>query len=174
MKNIKLVLSILVLLLEVLVAQMIDSEKSIVNFSISNMKVNRVNGTFAGMQGTINFDINDMENASFNVCIDPSTVNTNNEKRDHHLLKEDFFYVEEYPAICFVSSRIVKKENGYHAKGKLTMHGVTKDVEGDFIFDGKKFAGNVSVNRFDYKIGEGTNSFMVGEDVDLEIICILK
>jgi len=174
MKYIKLVLSFLFMFVIILDAQTFDTEKSIVNFSIRNMKVNTVKGTFTGMQGEINFDVDNLENSGFNVYIDPATVSTDNKKRDDHLRNEDFFHVEKYPKILYVSSSVNKIENGYHTKGNLTMHGITKEVEGDFNFNGEKFWGNVKVNRLDYKVGEGTNTFMVGDEVSLEIICYVK
>ncbi|MBN2281049.1 MAG: YceI family protein [Candidatus Marinimicrobia bacterium] len=155
-------------------AQIIDRENSIVNFSVSNMRVNIVTGSFKGMDGEIKFDEKDLKNSSFNVCIEAATVNTENVKRDAHLRNKDFFHVEKYPKICFESSNITKTENGFFTIGKLTMHGITKEEKGEFLFDGKKFWGKVKVHRLDYQIGKGTNTFMVGDEVDLEIICILK
>ena len=155
-------------------AQTIDSNNSVVNFGISNMKWKTVEGTFSGMKGTIDFDENNLQNSSFNVCIDAATVNTKNEKRDAHLKNEDFFDVEKYPEICFTSSSIEKSSEGYLTKGTLTMHGVSKPVEINFTYTDNTFVGELTINRFDYKVGEGTNTFMVGEEATLEIICKLK
>ncbi|MDW7692641.1 YceI family protein [Flammeovirgaceae bacterium SG7u.111] len=74
-KNITtLLLSILVV--SASIAQTVDSEKSIVNFKIDNMKINTVEGTFSGMNGNVNFNTNNPANSTFDVRIDASTVNT--------------------------------------------------------------------------------------------------
>ena len=40
----------------------------------------------------------------------------------------EFFDVEKYPEITFKSINVKKKDENYMVEGKLTMHGVSKDV----------------------------------------------
>lgn len=174
MKKIGLVLGLVVLLSGVTNAQVINEKSSVVNFNISNMKTKTVEGTFGGMKGEINFNVDDLANSSLNVCVDAASVNTENEKRDKHLRNEDFFEVETYPTICFQSESVFKTSDGYQSIGQLTMHGVTKGITIDFTFENGTFVGELEISRFDYKIGEGTNTFMVGEIVSLEIICLVE
>lgn len=152
----------------------INTEKSNVTFELSNLKFNTVEGSFAGMKGEITFDKNDLSVCDFNVCIDASTVDTKNSKRDEHLRKEDFFDVEKYPTICFESKSVSKTDSGFSTKGELTMHGSTREVEIPFTFDGTTFKGQLTLNRLDYKIGESYGSFMVGKKVELEIVCVVE
>jgi len=153
-------------------AQTINSEQSKVSFEISNMAFNTVEGTFSGMNGTMNFDAQNPSDAAFNVCIDAATVDTGNETRDGHLIAEDYFNVEKYPTICFVSSRISKTNKGYEAKGQLTMKDVTKEVTLPFTFGNNEFVGNITINRLDYNLGP-SGGFMMGKTTDLEIRCII-
>lgn len=155
-------------------AQIIDTKNSVVTFGISNMKWKTVEGTFSGMNGTIVFNENNLQNSSFNVCINAATINTENKKRDDHLRNEDFFEVEKYPEICFTSSSIEKTTEGFVTKGSLSMHGVTKPVEISFTYNNNTFIGNLTVNRFDYNVGEDIKTFMVGKEATLEIICKLN
>ena len=164
----------LITLVTGLFAQEIDSNKSVVNFEVSNMAVNTVEGNFTGMEGTINFDSGNLESSTFSVCINASTVDTDNESRDEHLRNPDFFEVETYPEICFTSTSIRSKAGSYVAEGTLTMHGESKRVSIPFTFLNNTFTGQFEVNRFDYKIGEDTNTFSVGEDISIEIICVVK
>lgn len=154
-------------------AQQIDGQASIVNFSVSNMGLKTVKGTFGGMKGELRFDAQQLDNAYFNVCIDAASVNTGNKKRDHHLLNEDFFEVDKYPVICFESSKIVKTDSGYKAMGTLKMHGVSKAIELPFSYNNKSFNGQLEIDRFDYGIG-ASGGFMVGREVMLDINCIIK
>lgn len=155
-------------------AQTINSEKSMVNFNISNMKLNTVDGTFMGMDGNVVFNENDLGNSIFDVSVPVNTVNTGNEKRDTHLKNADFFDVEKYPEIRFISTAITKTLKGYKTTGNLTLHGVTKPIEIMLVYQNKAFKGQFTINRFDYKLGENTNSFMVGKQTKIEIICSIE
>lgn len=155
-------------------AQSIDSGLSNVKFGIDNMKVRTVPGTFSGMKGEINFDEANLEAANFKVCIDASSIDTENSKRDKHLRTADFFDTDKYPEICFTSASITKANVGYATMGKLQMHGVTKQETINFTYSAGKFIGNLNVNRYDYKIGEDTGTFMVGEDVEIEINAVVN
>lgn len=153
--------------------QPINEQQSKVTFDISNMGFNTVEGSFTGMAGTIQFDENNLANALFDVCIDAATVNTDNEARDKHLRKEDFFDVEEYPAICFASQEFIKTADGYIVKGNLSMHGVTNIIEIPFTFNDNTFSGNFTIQRLDYGVG-GKGGFMVGKEVNVKISCVLE
>ncbi len=153
-------------------AQTIDTQQSAANFTVKNMRWIEVEGNFTGMKGDIKFDEADLANSSFNVCVDAASVNTDNNARDKHLRNEDFFHVDKYPTICFVSTSISQKGSGFVTKGQLTMHGVTKDVNIPFTYSNGTFKGNLKISRYDYKVGESTGTFMVSEDINLEIIAV--
>ncbi len=66
--------------------------------------------------------------------IDPSSIDSNHAERDKHLKGKDFLDVKKFPTAQFVSTGYYEKEPGQGKallKGKLTLHGVTKDVELD-------------------------------------------
>lgn len=153
--------------------QEIKTADSGVTFEVGNMKINTVEGSFKGMKGEVNFDPNDLKNSSFEVTIDAATVDTDNGKRDEHLKNEDFFEVEKYPTIQFKSDAVVRsKKEGYHiAKGKLTMHGVTKAVKIPFTYKNGIFEGTLKINRFDYKVGAEYGTFTISEEVSVKIKC---
>ncbi len=154
-------------------AQTINTEQSKVLFEISNMKFNTVTGSFSGMKGDINFIPSDLEQSNFNVCIDAATVDTGSKKRDQHLQKEDFFDVEKYPTICFISSNVQQVGSTYVVKGQLTMHGISKEMEIPFTFKDNTFEGEIEVNRIDYKVG-GNGTFMVGDKTKIIIKCVIN
>lgn len=155
-------------------AQAIDLEKSEVTFAVSNLMLRKVKGNFKGMKGSVIFDPDDLFICSFNVCVDVSTVNTENEKRDDHLLKEDFFDVDKYPSICFESNSVAQNEKGFVTKGVLKLCGVEKEVEFPFRFDGKTFDGSLDLNRLEYGLGEKTAKALVGDKVSVRIVCTLE
>lgn len=160
-------------------SQTIDKESSIVNFSIGNMKWKTVEGTFAGMKGDIVFDKDSLSSSSFNVSIDPASVNTESKRRDDHLKNEDFFHVEKYATINFKSDQIEKEGDKYITKGKLTLHGVSKNISVPFTVKEKGnksiFEGEIDINRFDYGLGakKYKGTFMVGDTVNVKVVCVV-
>lgn len=154
--------------------QNINLEKSKINFHITSVGLFKVKGTFMGMQGKFSLDTSALETASFNICVDAATVNTDNEKRDAHLRNSDFFAVERYPTICFVSSSVNKTSNGYLSKGKLTILGVTKKVKIPFTFSKNMFVGHLTINRFDYDLGKEFGRVRIGKEATVIITCVVN
>ena len=105
--------------LNLIEGQTIDTEKSVVNFKTTALMVNTVRGTFKGMNGDIQFDENNLSDSKFKVCIDPASVNTDNQKRDDHLKSDDFFGIENYLEICFESTSIKKTKDGFETTGNF-------------------------------------------------------
>lgn len=157
-------------------AQQIDANNSFVEFEIGNMIFSSVEGKISGMTGAVNFNPSNLNNSKFNVCIDPSTVNTDNESRDEHLKNEDFFDITAYTTVCFVSSKIEKKGAGFQTTGKLTLYDTTRDAVIQFSKNGKKLEGTMEINRFDYNLGvkEYDGTKMVDDMVEIRIVCTLQ
>ena len=172
----KLYIKIIILLLVFTnaVSQPVDIERSKVLFEIGNFKINTVEGTFHGMHGKVNFNPNDLVNSEFDVCIDASTANTENNSRDKHLRGEDFFNVKVYPEICIKVNSIEKLNGKYMADSELTMLGVTRSVDIPFVYENNTLTGTFEVKRLDYGLGKGTGTFTVSNDVEITIVCVLK
>ena len=151
------------------VAQNIDTENSLIRFEVSNMALKTVNGTFKGMVGTVLIDENNLGISKIEACIDATTIDTDNKERDDHLRNADFFDTDRFPTICFNSTSITKTSSGFLVGGKLTMHGVTKDVEIPLTYDDKTVKGTFTLKRRDYNIGENTGTFMVGNKIEITI-----
>lgn len=154
-------------------SQSIDASSSKITFEISNMKVNTVNGSVGKLQGDVAFDEDDLSLCQFNVCVDANTIDTGMNKRDEHLMKEDFFDVVKFPSICFESEQTEKTGNSYLAKGLLKMRGVEKSVEISFEKKDNALVGELDIKRTDFGIG-GKGTFMVGDDVKIYIHCALE
>lgn len=153
--------------------QQIDEQNSAVNFRIGNMRINTVSGTFTGMQGTVKFDPQDLAKSSFSVCIDASSVNTGNNRRDNHLREEEYFDVERFPDICYVSDIVSQTDDGFVTRGKLTIKGVARIVTIPFTKEGNTLTGTFNINRLDYNVGEGVRTFLVSNPVEVTIVAVL-
>ncbi|MBQ21486.1 MAG: sodium-translocating pyrophosphatase [Vicingaceae bacterium] len=150
----------------------LDQAHSYVDFSIRHLLATS-KGSFQKVTGNVNFD---NENTAIEIVMDVNSIYTGNEKRDKHLRSDEFFDVEKYPTIKFVSNNVVKTKEGYVANGKLTMRDVTKDVSFNFVYLGKQdtpwgfpsaaFNGTLTVNKNDFGLTYGGS--ILGEEVTVE------
>jgi polyisoprenoid-binding protein YceI len=106
----------------------IDAGHSRIGFSIRHFVINRVHGSFTKFSGTVVYDPADVKNCSVRGVIDSESINTSNEKRDSDLRGENFFDTARYPEITFESSRVDGKNGNLNVSGKLTLHGVSREI----------------------------------------------
>jgi len=136
----------------------LTDQGSSIKFTIKNLGF-KVEGSFTGLQGKVRFDPKDLSTASFEASIDASTVNTDNSMRDNHLKKDDYFDVQNYPRIRFVSTsvRAADKSDHYVITGKLTIKNATRDVSIPFVAapagNDYIFSGEFKIDRKDFNIG---------------------
>ncbi len=115
----------------------VDASHTNVGFSVKHMMVSKVRGSFAGFEGTIEGNPEDLSGAAIQFKIDASTIQTNSEDRDNHLRSADFFDTETYPAITFISTDTVKKGSSkYDITGDITIKDVTKKITFEAAFEG--------------------------------------
>ena len=107
----------------------IDPAHSSAEFKIRHMMISYVKGEFWGLSGILKLDEADYTQSVVEVSIPADSVRTGDDKRDAHLLKEDFFNVENFPAITFKSMNIRSTGgHNYAVTGDLTIRGFTKTV----------------------------------------------
>jgi len=122
----------------------------------------KVRGTFSSFDVKIDWDKDDITKSSVTAEIDVASISTANENRDADLLTKQFFDVKNYPKISFVSDQIRENMDSYTVVGDLTMRGVTKRIEFDFLLSGastdstQRYLGvsvSGSLNRQDFGVG---------------------
>ncbi|MEM7589541.1 MAG: YceI family protein [Myxococcota bacterium] len=104
----------------------VDKAHSEVSFSVRHMGLAKVKGSFSGMTGEMILDQENVEKSRIEMTIPVANINTNNPKRDGHLLSPDFFHVEKYPTITFKSTKVQQLKPGgreLNICGWLMMHG---------------------------------------------------
>jgi polyisoprenoid-binding protein YceI len=154
-----------------------SDSKSSIAFKIKNFGAT-VDGTFKNLKGAIRFDPNELSSSHFNVSVTSSTIDTGIELRNKHLKKEDYFDVEKFGEINFVSIKIesTSQVDRFMVTGKLTIKKTTKEIK--FDFTAKKlemdyqFKSEFQINRRDY--GVGGSSFSMADEVKviLSINCV--
>lgn len=155
-----------------------DRAHTSVEFEITHLMISTVTGKFGDFAITATAD-DAFGTPNFGATIQTTSINTDNERRDNHLRGADFFEVETYPEITFVTtSAEATGEKTFDLKGNLTMHGVTKPVTLKGSVMGvitdqrsqKLKAGvrlSTTLNRKDF--GVGPNMGMVGDEVEITI-----
>lgn len=161
----------------------VDRAHSAINFTISHF-FTPVDGSFDDYDAEILFNPNDLEGSSISVTIPIESINTRNDRRDNHLMSEDFFNAEQWPNMTFVSNTIEQTgDNQFVAKGELTIRDTTREFELPFellgvmdhpMQDGKKVAGIVAsaeLMRTDFGVGVGdwAATAVVGDQVDIQL-----
>jgi polyisoprenoid-binding protein YceI len=149
----------------------IDTSNSAVSFKVKKLGVLTINGTISDFTGDVAFSKETLEDASFHVCVSPSTIDTGNVKRDEHLRSKDFFFVNEYPKICFQTTSVQAVNNGYVANGKRTIAEASREVSIPFSFSDGVFAGQFAINRVDFSLGKKFPAFIVGKTIQISIRC---
>ena len=136
---------------------LVDPPHSQINF-VAEAKFISCHGSFDKWQAEVQLDPQKVETSSVKITIDAASINTRVERRDTHLRSKDFFAVDQYPQITFVSKKINKTgSNRYAIVGDLTLRGVTKELEvpAEMVFyenSRGRFRGTFQLNRKEYGI----------------------
>lgn len=116
----------------------VDLSHSEISFKIKHLMIASVKGYFKNF-GAIIYTVNkNFSTAEIDVWIDTASINTNNDKRDTHLLSEDFLDAENFKQITFKSSFISKVDdtNKMQLTGDLKIKGITKNIQLNAEFGG--------------------------------------
>ncbi len=157
----------------------IDSVHSMVMFRIGHLGVSYTYGRFNAPTGAYNIDMANPSASMIEITLDAEKVDTGNERRDNHLRSPDFFNAKQFPTITFKSTSFEKTaDNALKVRGKLTMLGVTKDVEANLEFVGEGqtpqgyksgFESNFTINRSEFGMTKFLEGNSLGDEVTLYV-----
>lgn len=161
----------------------IDASHSQIGFSARHAMVTKVRGAFNEISGSGHLDVEVPANSLFKVTIKTASIDTRNADRDGHLKSNDFFAMQEFPEITFVSTKVEKSEaSTYTVTGDLAIKGISKPVSIPFEFTGSAvdpygnfrigFEGKATINRKDWGVNWNAaleaGGVLVSEKVNLE------
>lgn len=161
----------------------IDASHSQIGFTARHAMVTKVRGAFNEFEGSGYFDAENPANSHLKVTIKAASIDTRSADRDAHLKGNDFFAMDEFPEIAFVSTAFEKASgDNYKLTGDLTIKGITKSVVVDFEFTGTAvdpwgntrigFEGKTTINRKDWGVNWNAaleaGGVLVSEKVNLE------
>ena len=161
----------------------VDASHSQIGFGARHAMVTKVRGQFNEFTGTGFFDVENPANSNLQVTIQAKSIDTRNADRDTHLRSNDFFDMEQFPEITFVSTSFSKADAEiYSVTGDLTIKGVAKSITFNLDFTGEAidpwgnqrvgFEGQTTINRKDWGVNWNTaletGGVLVGEKITLE------
>jgi len=157
-----------------------DKNHGSLTFSATHFKISHVEGIFKNFNATLQSSKDDFSDAVIEMIADAKSINTNVDMRDNDLKSSNWFDVEKYPSIIFKSTSF-KKTSGdnYKLEGNITMHGVTKPIVFDVVYNGKAtnpmskksmvgFTVTGKLNRKDFGVGTEKFESVVGQDIDVK------
>ncbi len=144
---------------------LIDTKAShaFIQFRIQHLGYSWLYGRFNSFDGRFSWDEKQPTTSKVEVNIDPASIDSNHVERDNHLRSKDFLDVKQFPTAHFVSTSVAAEAGGgLLLKGKLSLHGVTRDIdikmhklgEGADPWGGYRagFAGTTTLRLKDYGI----------------------
>ncbi len=161
----------------------VDPAHSRIGFVARHAMVTKVRGSFNEFEGSGDLNAENPANSHFELTIQANSIDTRNADRDAHLRSNDFFDMEHYPEIKFVSTEVEQvDEANYRVTGDLTIKGVTRPVTIDFEYTGSAvdpfgnervgFEGTTTITRKDWGVNWNValeaGGFLVSEKVTLE------
>ncbi|MBC7384311.1 MAG: polyisoprenoid-binding protein [Bacteroidia bacterium] len=141
----------------------IDPSHSEIDFKVKHLMISTVSGKFTNFTASVETDNDDFNKAKVNFSAETDSITTGSDQRDGHLKSDDFFNVEQYPKLTFVSTGFDKKgDKGYTLTGDLTIRDITKSIVLDVEFNGLMtdpygqqkagFEVNGKINRKDFNL----------------------
>jgi len=138
-------------------------------------------GSFNDFEASLDFDPEDIENASLEVVIDTSSLDVDIPEFEEELRGDNWFDVEVHPQAVYRTTSFLEAvdEDTFIFAGDLTLLGNTAPVNLEVNFHGGGrnfltrsytvgFSGSARFNRSDFGLDRFT-SFGVGDEIDLEI-----
>jgi polyisoprenoid-binding protein YceI len=165
----------------------IDTAHTSVEFVVKHMMITNVRGRFKAFGGTVNIDEANPQNSKVEIAFETASVETGDEQRNGHLRSADFFDVEKFPKMTFVSKRIdfaaPGKLDSFKIVGDLTIKETTREVVLEATNEGKNkspwgmnvwgFSASTAVNRKDFdltwNVALEAGGWLVGDQVKINI-----
>ncbi|WCO01760.1 YceI family protein [Psychroserpens ponticola] len=150
--------------------------KSSVAFKIKNLGFN-VEGFFSEINIESNFSDDDISQWTLIGNVIVNSIRTNNEKRDVHLLKDDFFDVKTFPKIVLMATNFKKTSlNKYDVTFSLTIKETTKKITIPMLIinnkDALQLTCDFEINRRDFDVGG--NSLVMSKTVKIAVSHTVK
>lgn len=83
---------------------------------------------------------------------DPSTLSKGDKKKIYDNVTKDVLRVRKYPEICFDSTNVVERGDGFAVEGTLQMHGKSRNIQASVRADGDRWVTELTLHQPDFSI----------------------
>ncbi|MCC7304690.1 MAG: cytochrome b/b6 domain-containing protein [Alphaproteobacteria bacterium] len=156
----------------------IDKTQSFIKFQATQYG-QTFEGKFPGFDGQIYFDPAKPERCMISITIPMTMIDTGSADRDKQAAAKEWFWTDMYKEAVFETQAIEQgppsKPQQYTAHGRLTLRGVTKEIDLPFtldIHDGlAEMRAELALSRLDFGIGQGewAKTDAVGDAVKISV-----
>ena len=131
-------------------------------------------GSFGKFSTELAYDENNLATSSLKVTVQVASLDTQEQERDGILVSPDMLDAKQFPTAQYTATSLAKRGEALEAVGKLTLHGVTRDLRLPMTIrktaGGVELSGETTIHRLDFGVGQGDlkSTEWVGNDVKLQ------
>ena len=140
-------------------------------------------GVWEQWQAVMQFDAQQLGNSAFNVTIDTTQVNSQDQERDGYIVGEDFFDTAVFKTATFTATEFESQsDTEFTSNALLSIKGLSKAVLFTFSVnyqgDSVELIGRAKLDRLAWNVGTGdwTDTSWVGQDVmvNVKVVATIK
>ncbi|MGG5752814.1 YceI family protein [Zafaria sp. Z1313] len=113
----------------------LDTAHTVVGFSVRHAGISKVRGQFTEADATLTVG-GSLDASAVKAVVKTASFDSNDDNRDAHVKGEDFFNVEQFPEMTFVSRSVAGTPEEFQLTGELTIKETTLPVTFDVEFGG--------------------------------------
>lgn len=157
----------------------LDKHHARLSFSVFHMGISHIEGIFNTFDATLVSTKEDFSDAKIEMTAEVKSLNTEVEMRDNDL-RDNWFEATKFPTLVFKSTSFKQvSDKNYKLEGNITMHGITKPIIFDVVYNGKTqsiiskkyvvgFTITGKLNRIDFGVGKDVLLTGVSNEVELK------
>lgn len=115
-----------------------DCQDSSITGSIKYSVIGQYRAKFKECSGTVTYDESKKEIKSVNLEIQSKSIHSDCHWCDDIVKSKQLLDIQKYPLMTYKSDILEKKNDGYAASGHLTLHGVTRKLDSNFMMEEEK------------------------------------
>lgn len=131
-------------------------------------------GDFRQFATELQYDEKQLSASHLKVTVQIGSLDTQDKDRDDTLKSAELLDAGRFPTAQYVATSFARRGAGLEAVGKLTLHGVTRELRVPITLrasgDGLEISGETTIRRLDYDVGQGDwkSTEWVGDEVKLQ------
>jgi polyisoprenoid-binding protein YceI len=156
----------------------IDADRSLVEFTVTKLGYDDVDGRFTRFSGDVRYDPARPEASSIRWSVRVSSVKTDEPRRDQSLQGKEYFDARRHPELRFESNSVRRLDGGrLEVAGRITIKGRTQPltIVVQPAAAGAGFETEFALNRYDFDVNGGkVMGALIGRKVNVHLVALPK